>query len=66
MDKSNQKMKYNKYNPLVLKKLKQKYGLSTMFINQSLRGERTSETSTRICQDYKIIEKELNKTLDKL
>jgi hypothetical protein len=66
MDKSNQKMKYNKYNPLVLKKLKEKYGLSTMFINQSLRGERTSDTSTKICQDYKIIEKELNKTLNKL
>jgi uncharacterized protein YlxP (DUF503 family) len=63
MDKSNQKKEYKSYNPAIIKKLKQKYGLSTQFIGQSLRGDRTSDTSTKICEDYKLMETEMNKVL---
>lgn len=66
MSKSNQKSKYNSYNPAIVKKLKEKYGLTTQFIHQSLRGDRKSETSEKICQDYNTIDKEINKTIKKL
>ena len=51
MDKSSKKKPYNQYNPAIIKQLKQKYGLTTQFIGQSLRGERTSDTSLKICED---------------
>lgn len=66
MDKNKEKKEYNSYNPTVIKKLKSKYGLTVQFIHQSLRGERNSDTSIKICEDYKIIEAELIKTLDRL
>lgn len=66
MSKNKQKKEYNKYNPTVIKKLHAKYGVTIQFIHQSLRGDRLSETSAKICEDYKIIETELIKTLDKL
>ena len=66
MDKNNKKKTYNQYNPIIIKKLKQKYGLSTQFIGQSLRGDRTSDTSLKICEDYKIMLREINKVLTKL
>lgn len=66
MSKNKQKKEYNKYNPTVIKKLHTKYGVTIQFIHQSLRGDRLSETSAKICEDYKIIEAELIKTLDKL
>lgn len=66
MSKSNKKTIYNSYNPVIIKKLKQKYGLTTQFIGASLRGERNSETSIKICEDYKTMELEINKTLKNL
>lgn len=66
MSKNKQKKDYNSYNPAIIKKLVEKYRFSTQFIGQSLRGERTSESSLKICEDYKLIEIEINKTIDKL
>ena len=66
MDKNKQKKQYASYNPLIIKKLKAKYGLTTQFIGSSLRGDRTSDTSLSICEDYKIMETEISKTLKDL
>lgn len=66
MSKSNKKSEYKTYNPAIIKKLVEKYGLTTQFIGASLRGDRTSRTSTQICEDYKLMEKEINKTLNNL
>ena len=62
MDKNKEKKQYASYNPLIIKKLKAKYGLTTQFIGSSLRGDRTSDTSLAICEDFKKMEKELNPT----
>jgi uncharacterized protein YlxP (DUF503 family) len=65
MDKSSKKKSYSQYNPAIINKLKQKYGLTVQFIGQSLRGERTSDTSFKICEDYKLMEREINKVIQK-
>ena len=65
MSKDNQKKKYNKYVPIVIKRLKDKYGLSTQFIHQSLRGDRVSETSEKIIAEYKFLSAEVEKALKK-
>ncbi len=66
MDKNKQKKEYASYNPAIIKKLKQKYGFTVQFINASLRGDRTSETSIAICNDYRIMEQEITKVIKKL
>lgn len=66
MNKNKQKKEYASYNPAIIKKLKAKYGLSTQFIGQSLRGDRSSDTSIKIVEDYKIMEKEIEKSLTNL
>ena len=66
MDKSKQKKKYSQHNALVIKRLKEKYGLSTQYIHRSLRGDSSSETSTKICEDYKLMAAELDKALKKI
>lgn len=58
--------KNNTYNIDIIRRLKKKYGLTGVFIYASLRGARNSETSIKICEDYKIMEKEINKTLQKI
>ena len=65
MNKDNEKRKYNKYIPIVINRLKDKYGLSTQFIHQSLRGDRTSETSEKIVAEYKLLANEVEKVLRK-
>ncbi len=65
MNKDNQKKKYNKYISVVINRLKDKYGLSTQFIHQSLRGDRVSETSEKIVAEYKILAAEVEKALNK-
>jgi hypothetical protein len=65
MNKDNEKIKYNKYIPIVINRLKDKYGLSTQFIHQSLRGDRTSETSEKIVAEYKLLAKEIEKIIMK-
>ena len=66
MCKNSQKKTYNSYNPAIMKKLKEKYGFSTQFIGQSLRGERTSDMSLKICEDYKTMQKEITKIISQL
>ena len=58
-------MKYNKYVTVVINRLKDKYGLSTQFIHQSLRGDRVSETSEKIVAEYKLLSAEVEKALNK-
>jgi len=65
MYEDNKKMKYNKYISVVINRLKEKYGLSTQYIHQSLRGDRMSETSQKIVSDYKILAAEVEKALKK-
>lgn len=66
MCKSNKKKPYNQYNPAIINQIKLKYGLTSQFIGQSLRGERNSEKSLKICEDYKFMEREINRTLQNL
>lgn len=66
MDKNKQKKQLASYKPAITQKLREKYGVTIQFVNASLRGDRTSETSTKICKDYKIMEKEINKTIQNL
>ena len=63
MHKYNQKKKYNKYVSVVINRLKDKYGFSTQYIHQSLRGDRVSETSEKIVADYKLLVAEVEKAL---
>ena len=65
MNKDKQKKKYNKYMTVVINRLKDKYGLSTQFIHQSLRGDRVSETSEKIVAEYKLLTAEVEKALHK-
>lgn len=66
MNKNKQKKEYNQYDTSIMRKLREKYGLTTQFIGQSLRGERTSDTSLKICEDYKKMQSEINKSLENL
>ena len=66
MDKCRKNKPYNVYNKNIIKRLKSKYGLTSTFIYASLRGDRVSETSIKICEDYKKMETEINKTLKQL
>ncbi len=50
---------------VVINRLKDKYGLSTQFIHQSLRGDRVSETSEKIVAEYKLLSAEVEKALNK-
>lgn len=66
MNKDKETTPYYTYNKAIIARLKQKHGFSSRFIYASLRGERTSESSTEICKQYKKMESEINKTLNKL
>lgn len=57
---------YALYNKAIIKRIKEKFGFTSHFIYASLRGDRTSESSTEICATYKKMESEVNKTLKKL
>ena len=65
MDKNSQKKQYNKYVSVVIKRLKEKYGFSTQYIHQSLRGDRLGVSSEKIKIDYKNFVKEIEKVLHK-
>jgi hypothetical protein len=58
-DKNSKNKPYRQYNPVIIHRLKEKYGLTPQFIGESLRGKRVSETSKRICEDYAVMEKEI-------
>lgn len=68
MDKDTKKPRkeYNIYNKDIIKRLRKKYGTTPHFIYASLRGDRNSDTSIRICEDYKKALQEINKTLSKI
>lgn len=65
MDKDTKKPRkeYNIYNKDIIKRLRKKYGTTPHFIYASLRGDRNSDTSIRICEDYKKAEIKINNTL---
>ena len=68
MDKDKQKPRkeYTIYNKDIIRMLRKKYGTSPPFIYASLRGDRNSENSIKICEDYKKALQEINKTLSKI
>ena len=67
MDKSTQKSRYGrKYKREIIQALEKKYDVTSQFIRQSLRGDRTSDTSIAICDDYKKMETALNKALSEV
>ncbi len=58
--------KFEPLNPIILNRLKEKHGFTSRFIYQAIRGDRTSESATRIVEDYTKMKLEINKTLRKL
>lgn len=58
--------KFEPLNPIILKRLKEKHGFSSRFIYMSIRGERTSESSSKIVDDYKNMTLEIKKVIEKL
>lgn len=66
MSKGRKTKPYHVYNKAIIKRLIEKFGFTPHFIYASLRGDRTSESSTQICKAYKQMEIEMNKTLQKL
>jgi hypothetical protein len=66
MDKSTKTKQYYLYNKHIIKRLREKHGFTARFIYASLRGDRTSESSLKICEDYKKMETEIKKTLNNL
>lgn len=66
MSKDRKTKPYAVYNKAIIKRLREKHGFTSHFIYASLRGDRTSESSVKICDDYKTMETEINKTLGKL
>ena len=66
MNKDNKRKVHETINKEILKRLKEKYGFTSRFIYASIRGERTSESSTKIIEDFKKMKLEINKTLKNL
>lgn len=66
MSKDRKTKPYSIYDKSIIKRLKEKHGFTPHFIYASLRGDRTSESSAKIVEDYKKMEIEINKTLNKL
>lgn len=66
MSKDRKRKVYEPINKEILKRLKQKHGFTSRFIYAAIRGERTSESATKIVDDYKKMILEINKTLQKL
>lgn len=66
MDKNTKQKQYYTYNRDIVKRLRQKYGFTPNFIYASLRGDRVSESSIKIVEDYKIMQREINNILKTL
>ena len=66
MTKDTKRRVYEPINKEILKRLKEKHGFTSRFVYASIRGERTSESATKIVADYKKMVIEINKTLNKL
>lgn len=54
------------FNPFVIDKLQEKYGVTKQFIRMSLNGDRVSTTSDRIKSDYRLFLSEIEKALTDL
>lgn len=66
MDKNRKNKSYNIYNKDIIKRLVEKYETTPHFIYASLRGDRVSQTSIQICEDYKKMKKRINEVLQSL
>lgn len=64
MDKPTKKRE--NYNGEVVKRLKEKYGVSKRFVTMSLTGDRESETSETIKSDYYKMQKAISELLKTL
>lgn len=51
------------FNPIVLDKLQEKYGVTKHFIRMSLNGDRVSTTSDRIKADYRLFCSQIEEAL---
>lgn len=52
-------------NSVVVNKLAEQYGLSKMFVRQSIAGERISPTATTLQKEYKELMAQLKTVLNK-
>jgi hypothetical protein len=52
-------------NSVVVNALADRYGLSKMFVRQSIAGERVSPTATTLQKEYKTLIQELKTVLNK-
>jgi hypothetical protein len=66
MSKDIKRKVYEPINKEVLKRLKEKHGFTSRFIYAAIRGERTSESASRIVEDHKKMNIEISKTLKKI
>lgn len=66
MSKDRKTKPYAVYNRAIIKRLKEKFGFTSRFIYASLRGDRTSESSTNICEAYKTMEIKINNAIKDL
>jgi len=55
MDKGTKKTKKFNYNPQIIEKLVDKYGMSAYYIKQCAAGRRDGVTPDKIKKDYKIL-----------
>jgi hypothetical protein len=66
MDKNTtKKANYNSFNPLAMQTLIEKYNVSSNFIRLSLRNERHSQKAIAIREDYKRLDMEVEKFIQK-
>ncbi|RLJ34194.1 MULTISPECIES: hypothetical protein [Chryseobacterium] len=66
MDKDKKTKQYNGYNKDIIRRLKQKHGFTARFIYASLRGNRTSDSSTKIVDDYNKMKKAIQQVLNNI
>jgi len=60
------KKTYRVHNRDIVQRLKRKYGVTSHYIFESIRGKRQSETCQKIRSDYKRAEELIRKTLERL
>ncbi len=66
MSKDIKRKTYEPINKEILERLKNKHGFTSRFIYAAIRGERTSESASKIVSDYTKMKIEINKTLNSL
>lgn len=53
-----------KFNPIVVEKLTEKFGLSKYYIRQCLNKQRNNETADTICKEYRRYEIQIHNVLN--